>query len=112
MGEPSHKLFPWCAKLVPAVLREFETRIFVVVKHIRKLLCGAVVNNNGILLEVEIKTAGVEISTAYSTKPSVYHNHFGVMEPILVYPYVNTMFHKPVNVIEHAVGRKGYVAMG
>ena len=52
VGQPSHKLLPRRAELVPVFGRKVYALLLVVVKHVVELLRGGLVHYNGVFLVV------------------------------------------------------------
>lgn len=110
MAYESAEALPWCSPLFPFFFGEVETIFLFAVEQVVQLLCGAGVEDYGILFIIPTEAPCIEVGTANGAKLSVDGDDFGVMKPRFVEPDVATSFHEFVGIVETTVGSEGNIA--
>ena len=111
MSEPPFELIPSAAPLVPAVLGEQEAVFLLFLEDVVELLCRALVQYHRIFFPVPSEAPRIKVCRAYGAYPSVDHYDFGMVEARLVHPYLASIFHEFMGIVETAVGSQWYVAL-
>ena len=80
MGKPSAEFLPFCAELVPTLVRQQERLLFVAPEHVIQFTCGGRVDDDGIFLKVTFQAACIQVGAAYRAVATVDHHDFGMVE--------------------------------
>ena len=111
MGKPAYKLLPPAAVLVPNLLGEQERAFLFSVKNSVEFPRGTRIHDNRVGLVVPRETARIEIGRPDGAEFSIHHDDFRMMKAGLIQPYIASLFHEFMGVVETTVRCQGYIAL-